>query len=73
LVDAAVFIVHVSAPLDSVCWFDCGGVGVLGFCAETHRKRIMSQTSVIAATILLAFVIFITMRGELPKYISVML
>lgn len=32
----------------------------------------MSQTSIIAASIFIAFLIFITVRGELPKYLAVL-
>ena len=32
----------------------------------------MSQTSVIAAATIIAFFVFITVRGELPQYISVL-
>lgn len=31
----------------------------------------MSQSTIIAGVILFAFVVFITMRGELPKYLAV--
>jgi len=31
----------------------------------------MNQTSVIAAALIVGFVIFVTMRGELPKYLAV--
>lgn len=31
----------------------------------------MSQTTIIAGVILFAFIIFITTRGELPKYFAV--
>ena len=32
----------------------------------------MSQSTVIAGALIFAFVIFITMRGELPKYLAVL-
>lgn len=32
----------------------------------------MSQTSVIAAYLILGFVLFITLKGELPAYLKVM-
>ena len=32
---------------------------------------LMNQTSVIAAALIVGFVIFVTMRGELPKYLAV--
>jgi hypothetical protein len=44
------------------------GVRGLEVCAVS-----MSQTSIIFAALVLAFLIFITMRGELPAYISVFL
>jgi len=31
----------------------------------------MNQTSVMAAALLIGFIVFITMRGELPKYLAV--
>jgi hypothetical protein len=31
----------------------------------------MSQTSIIAAALVVAFVVFVTVRGELPKYLAV--
>ncbi len=31
----------------------------------------MSQTSIIAAALLVGFIVFITTRGELPKYRAV--
>ena len=31
----------------------------------------MNQTSVIAAALIIAFIVFITVRGELPGYLSV--
>jgi hypothetical protein len=31
----------------------------------------MPQTSTIAAALVIGFIVFITVRGELPKYLSV--
>jgi hypothetical protein len=31
----------------------------------------MSQSSIIAAALLIGFVVFVTVKGELPKYLSV--
>jgi len=31
----------------------------------------MSQTSIIAAALIAGFIVFITTRGELPKYLAV--
>jgi len=31
----------------------------------------MSQTSIIFAALLIGFVVFVTIRGELPKYLKV--
>jgi hypothetical protein len=31
----------------------------------------MDQTSIIAAALIVGFIVFITMRGELPKYLAV--
>jgi len=31
----------------------------------------LSQTSIIAASLVIAFVVFITVRGELPAYLSI--
>lgn len=33
----------------------------------------MSQTSVVFSALVLAFLVFITVRGELPRYIQVLL
>jgi hypothetical protein len=32
----------------------------------------MNQTSIIAAALIVGFIVFITTRGELPKYLAVM-
>lgn len=32
----------------------------------------MNQTSIIAAALIVGFVVFITIRGELPKYLAVL-
>jgi hypothetical protein len=32
----------------------------------------MSQTSLIAAGLVIGFVVFVTLRGELPKYLAVL-
>jgi hypothetical protein len=31
----------------------------------------VDQTSIIAAALIVGFIVFITMRGELPKYLAV--
>jgi len=32
----------------------------------------MNQTSIIAAALIVGFIVFITTRGELPKYLAVL-
>lgn len=32
----------------------------------------MSQNSIIAVSLLIGFIVFITVRGELPKYLQVL-
>jgi hypothetical protein len=39
-----------------------------GFAGES--RNVMSQSSAIAGALFLSFLIFITMKGELPKYVG---
>jgi len=32
----------------------------------------MNQTSIIAGTLIIAFIVFVTIRGELPSYLKVL-
>lgn len=46
---------------------------LLRIAVQTFRHRVsMSHSTTVAAAILIAFFVFITIRGELPKYMAVL-
>ena len=40
--------------------------------SRTQRQTGLSQTSIIAAAFVIAFIVFVTTKGELPQYLALL-